>query len=724
MPVVTGTSSQDQLVGSSSDDTISGLEGADYIQGLEGNDTIYGGDEDSTQPIGYFTGDLINGGEGNDLVYAGGGNDYVVGGMGADIIYGGDGSDFLAGYGGLAVIRQVPVSANFPLGLTFDFLGWAFQDDAQVDLINGGNGNDRVYAGIGDLADGGDGTDDLNVSFASRSSGLNISLEADWQSQLSFLASATFQNFEILAGLALTAHNDVFSGDALFIIGGYGSDTITLGSRVFGGGIREIATANHRIDVATNGILNGRLDDGVQDTVTGTSEVESFHFGLYDHINGGAGSTNDSASVTLFGLLSGVNLNLSLNADWQGALAAITQGSITNIARLQRLHLTQYDDVVVAPTAAASASSIELRGYEGNDNLTGTIYGDTLYGDEGDDVLSGGDGNDTLFGGLGADQLQGGDGTDTASYLSAAGAVTVSLAYGGGYRGEAAGDTLISIENLIGSLYNDELTGNSGANILNGYLGDDFLSGGAGADTLMGGDGTDTADYLGSDAGVSINLSTGAAAGGHAQGDVLTGIERIYGSLFDDSLTGDAGANRLSGDDGDDHLYGEAGDDELDGWHGADFLDGGAGADVLAGGDGNDDLHGRDGNDLVLAGADNDTVWGEEGDDVLYGEGGSDSLNGGIGLDRLYGGAGVDQLVGEAGDDILHGHEGDDRIYGGIGNDQAFGGAEKDEIYGDEGNDVLYGDAGNDILQGGADHDILYGGVGFDELFGGEGTDT
>ena len=51
---------------------------------------------------------------------------------------------------------------------------------------------------------------------------------------------------------------------------------------------------------------------------------------------------------------------------------------------------------------------------------------------------------------------------------------------------DATGDTLNSIEGLVGSRFNDILTGNSLDNV---------LAGGLGSDTLDGKGGTDTVDY-------------------------------------------------------------------------------------------------------------------------------------------------------------------------------------------------------------------------------------
>ena len=122
-------------------------------------------------------------------------------------------------------------------------------------------------------------------------------------------------------------------------------------------------------------------------------------------------------------------------------------------------------------------SNIEnLTGSAHDDSLTGNDFGNDLSGGAGADTLNGGAGDDTLIGGAGADALDGGTDTDTASYAGSSAAVTVSLVAGAtNTGGDAEGDTLSNIENLIGSAHDDSLTGND--------FGND-LSGGAGADTL------------------------------------------------------------------------------------------------------------------------------------------------------------------------------------------------------------------------------------------------
>ena len=143
---------------------------------------------------------------------------------------------------------------------------------------------------------------------------------------------------------------------------------------------------------------------------------------------------------------------------------------------------------------SGGAGNDTISGNGGDDRLYGGDGDDTLNGGDGDDLLAGGSGNDTLIGGAGADILEGGAGIDTADYSTSSAGVNVDLDTGTGTGGDAQGDTLDSIENLIGSLHNDTLTGDSGNNVLTGLSGNDVLIGGDGSDTFVigGGTGNDT----------------------------------------------------------------------------------------------------------------------------------------------------------------------------------------------------------------------------------------
>ncbi|NIE74327.1 retention module-containing protein [Pantoea sp. Ap-967] len=188
------------------------------------------------------------------------------------------------------------------------------------------------------------------------------------------------------------------------------------------------------------------------------------------------------------------NYKLSLVLDYSNAVNEVHQasytvtdghgGSATGIADIsyqsgQTLNGTSGADVLMANNA-----DTVLNGGDGNDVLVAGAGNNQLYGGNGDDLLIGGPGNDLLDGGAG---------NDTASYKAATAGVTVDLSISGPqHTGGAGVDTLVSIENLIGSDYNDTLVGNAGDNVLNGGLGNDVLKGGDGNDILIGGPGDDT----------------------------------------------------------------------------------------------------------------------------------------------------------------------------------------------------------------------------------------
>ena len=346
---------------------------------------------------------------------------------------------------------------------------------------------------------------------------------------------------------------------------------------------------------------------------------------------------------------------------------------------------------------------------------------------------------------------------------------------------------------------------------------DDMLDGGAGTDTLDGGAGTDILAFAAdAPAGVRVDLSRFAATDPWGFTDTVLNIEDVLGTAWNDTLAGDAAANRLeggagndllSGGAGDDTLLGGAGNDTLAGEAGNDTLDGGAGDDMLADGGGADLLRGGAGNDAYAVsslgtrieeapGEGWDTVFaladglllpdgvetglllgtatllrGHDGGATLFANAAlASTLLGGGGDDVLVGSAFADTLRGGAGNDTLQGAGGADRLEGGAGNDlyrlvdaaatvveAADGGtdivlAEADGITlaaqvemgvlggaarvlraGDGGatlfanpllGSVLEGGAGADMLVGGALADTLLGGAGADVLFGMGGADT
>ena len=403
------------------------------------------------------------------------------------------------------------------------------------------------------------------------------------------------------------------------------------------------------------------------------------------------------------------------------------------------------------------------------ENLTGSAFDDTLTGDSSDNVLEGGDGADTLDGGGGA---------DTASWAASDAAITIDLSTGTNTGGHAAGDTLNGIEYLLGSRYSDVLTGDTKANRLDGGAGNDRLTGKAGADTLVGGTGLDTASYAASAAAVTVNLETGAASGGDADGDTLDSIEGLTGSANDDTLIGDAGNNVLEGGAGADTLDGGEGIDTASYAGSASRVDVRLSGTVVNHGDATGDtltnienLIGSAHNDILAGNGQANALTGLDGNDLLWASSGDDLLTGGPGADRLVGGAGndtaswagssdgvtvrlhslkasggdaqgdsfpytvdvtytdgggaeqsetlpdVENLIGSAHNDILAGDRRDNDLDGGAGNDTLYGGP-------GGGDDVMAGGHGDDRIFGGQGNDTLIGGLGDDRLVGGPGADV
>jgi len=305
-----------------------------------------------------------------------------------------------------------------------------------------------------------------------------------------------------------------------------------------------------------------------------------------------------------------------------------------------------------------------LHGNEGDDTISGGAGNDRIKGGDGADSLNGGNGEDIIVGGAGADYINGGFDSDTAIYQRSSAGVTVDLTNGTGLGGDAAGDVLLSIENVKGSAFADVLTGNELANYLDGNKGDDLLYGLDGNDTLHGRNGFDT----------------------------------VFGGDGDDRLHGGAQADVLDGGAHDDVLSGGLGNDQLDGGTGDDRLYGGKGDDTLSGGADDDLLRGQ---------LDDDHLMGGAGDDRLEGGRGEDTLDGGIGNDRLIGGDDQDTFIFNdgGGRDIINGFE--DNIDTLVLNEELWGGGltvqEVLETYGSEHGDrsvLNFGDGDKLILTG------------------------
>lgn len=746
----------ENVVGSSFDDSIEGDAGDNTLYGLAGND-------------------VLSGGAGSDVLYGGLGNDLFKAstGAGTHLYYGGDatsgaGTDTVS-YEGVTTAVRVNLTAvdgntNGSTGSVerfFDIsnLIGGNNDDSltgntAANTLTGGSGNDALFGLAGndslfggagaDVLDGGAGADILNggadvdtVTYDNSSVALTIDLVDDSNRGTGDAAGDKFTDIEKVLGS--TQADTFFAGNkAINFDGGAGNDTVSYTSATVAVNVSLSRDANMATPstAAVQGTwAAGQTFTNIEnltgsangDVLAGNDQVNTLIGGAgNDVLMGSVGGTGD----TLAGDLDAVSSSLL------GGVDTVSYDGMTSAALIASL---------VTNTVIVSATQVDK--LVGIENITGGGGNDTITGNSEANILTGGAGNDTLEGGLGADQLVGGAGIDTASYANAAAVsgatgITASLLTPNVNTGEAAGDTYRgdsetsnSIENLLGSAFNDTLTGDAAANTLSGGAGNDLLDGGAGNDILQGGAGndtllasagadtfdggadTDTVSYAAISAIQTIDLTNQTLGQGLGDGDVFVAgsIEKVLGGSGNDTfvisgtnnvfLDGGTGTNTISFVNASSavtaslktlvsssllytniqNITGSANNDTLEGDDSVNTIDGGAGSDTATFASYTTAVTASLATNTATAGGTSDTL---------------------ISIENLTGGNGDDSLTGDAAANTLN---------GGVGNDTLVGGS---------GADILLGGAGNDTLNGGADDDILIGGAGADTFTGGGGNDT
>ncbi|CAN5550890.1 calcium-binding protein [soil metagenome] len=723
--------------------------------GLGGNDVITLSEANGALPAANLFGgagnDILTGGSGADQLFGQGDNDVLLGKGGGDLLFGGDGNDTLTGGDG-------------------------------DDQMFGQAGDDRIIWNPGDdtdLAEGGDGTDTLEVNggngaeaFTILPNGTRVRLDRVTPAPFS-IDAGTIEQIVINANGgddSVTASNGLASLVRLIIDGGTGNDTISGGDGndlFLGGDGNDLVAGGRGDDVA----LLGAGDDifvwnpgDANDVVEGQDGFDTLDF------NGANVSEHIDISVN------GGRVRFTRD------VANITQ-DINDVERVVFHARGGSDNVAVHDLSGTSVTQVTIDlaaipGVAGGDGQSDTVRLDATNG--ADSVqIEGSSGFTAVFGLapviIGIDQS---DSFDTLPVSGLGGDDIIDA------NGIAAGTMSLVLDGGDG---NDTLNGSDGADQLQGGLDNDSLTGDSGADTLAGGDGNDTAAYVGSDSGVSIDLSINIAAGGDATGDTLSGIENITGSSFADSLIGEAGANILDGRGGGDVMQGLGGDDTyivdnvqdsvLDGvgqgndtvFSGVNYaLSAGQSIEVLAtfsqNGTAAINLTGNEFNQAINGNAGANILDGRGGGDVMHGLGGDDTYIVDNALDFVFDGVGqgndavfssvnytlsagqsievlatlsqdgtaainltgneLSQTVtGNAGANILNGGDGADTLSGGAGNDQLRTGEGNDSASGGAGNDTILGGEGRDIMGGGSGKDQVNGQGGNDTLFGGAAND-
>ena len=670
-PPVAYVSGNDKLSGTAVNETINGLSGDDTLNGMGGDDVLNGGD-DNDLLIGGPGADKLNGGDGQDTI------DYTYSPMGVTInlddgtARGGHAEGDTLG----TDIEHVRGSMHDDT-LTGARVGtsrhnkiWGLGGDDELDglrgrdELNGGAGDDSLDGGDdNDVLEGGPGADMLTgggqtlyeglegdtASYAGSMMGVTVRLHSgqamggdaegdvfagsgtpvEYTDSDEEMAEMNVFDIEHLTGSAMA---DILAGDLRdnTIKGGGGDD------KIYGG--PNPADADKESDA---GLTNADtlMGQGGDDMIFGGVGNDTLHGGDGDDtLNGGAGNDTfwgghgsdmihaDAADRVIQG--NRPDDTTTTGADEDESAEMMGDVDTVSFAKLEDGITRTLGSDGTGAADATDGTNVLINGIE---NIIGTQGDDTLAGDANNNVIEGGEGGDTLTGG---------GGEDTLSYEGSDDWVRITLVNGAAAtasRGHASGDTATGFLNVRGSAFDDDLTGGTGNNKLWGLGGDDTIEGGAGNDMLEGGAGADdldggytatggtagaaneevnTVSYAGSDAGVTINLVTASASGGHATGDTIVTYEEsapttddpnneidvarfanVTGSMHDDHLTGNHHDNELAGGAGDDTLRGgasNAGDRSTAAIIRGDVLVGGPGADLL---DGGEDMNEK--NDMV-----------------------------------------------------------------------------------------------------------------------------
>ncbi|CAN5372874.1 hypothetical protein BH10PSE4_BH10PSE4_16780 [soil metagenome] len=620
-------------------------------------------------------------------------------------------------------------------------------DDQVTDYLSGEGGDDIIDVGFGDVADGGTGTDTLEVySLATSAVNIDLSTVGDMQAFLAARYNGTFSNFERF-GFVGSNFNDVIIG----------TDGVQGEHALEGWGGDDYISGKGGPDYLFGGEGNDTLigGDGADTLVGGTG---------FDSLVGGAGADR---------LMLGEGNVVADGGDGiDTAYYSYAPGGV--VVSLLKQSLAQN----TGPTTDL-LTAIE--------NLVGSNYADQLTGDDGANSLSGGAGADTLSGGGGIDSLLGGSANDVLIaqtpqagevYDGGAGLDTLVVTGGNsapedidlaalfGHTSDFRGANLVSLEALT---FQTTTIG------VAAFRASQFGAGLSNTATITG-DAQTNVVYVDIAAPGALDLS-GLVLKQWTAFDLasFTGdIIAVSGSIGADTITGSSGADSINGDryvegappgaGGADLIHGGGGNDIIDGWMGADQVYGDAGDDTIQmfasevaageladGGTGVDTLKLYGSVDVRLA-----ALAGFERLSILQDPNGPDAaailetfnaaqvnagfsatltVTGSSASDTLRIEASPGQALNLSGWSFAAWSAADLIVIQGSAEGDAYvGSSVRDQILGDAGADTLHGGDGADTLVGGLGDDLLYGEVGNDRLvvaaggadkaYGGEGDDV
>ncbi|MCS6625172.1 hypothetical protein N0B44_19850 [Roseibacterium beibuensis] len=587
-----GSAHNDVLIGEGSDNRLIGGHGSDYLIGLDGDDHLEGG---------AGAANALQGGMGDDT--------YIVDAVGDTLIeFAGQGYDQIVTTltsltmaaniermqysGGHAFIGRGNDVANLIIGGGLvDSLYGAAGDDVLYGLA----GSDHLYGGAGnDTLDGGAFSGDT-ANYSQAAGGVYVNLTNGVTSNDGDGGVDTLISIESATG---SAFNDVLIGESLgnILNGGLGSDVLVglAGDDILIGGAG-----------AANQMQGGLGNDTYRVSAAGDSLIEN------------AGEGNDRVEVWLQSYVLKDHFETLVfmgTGAFTGTGNSLGNGILGGASNDILSGLGGHDGL------GGGGGNDVLFGGLGNDGLAGDAGDDTLWGGDGNDYLEGGTGSDLMIGGAGDDAFDGGlgDGVDIADYSASAVGLTLRVA-GSNSDGLGGTDTLINMEGLIGTAFNDTLVGDAVSNTLSGGLGTDLLLGFGGGDVLIGGSGA--ANQMQGGQGDDRYVTT-------AVGDTLVEFAGEGTDVVDTTLS----AYTLR-DHFENLTYTGAGAFTGVGNAAANILTGAGGADTFTGRQGNDTVHGGGGIDtVVMAGLRADyTIHAVPGGFTIV-----DSVGGRDGIDTLY----------------------------------------------------------------------------------------